>query len=91
MRGNKSKNHKAQHIVSVWCDNDGFCLGQKAVEEKTNEITAIPQFLNTIMIKGTVIAIDAMGIQMAIAEKIRKKGRIMYLRLKKTNPIFTIT
>ena len=38
MCGSKSKTHKAQHIVSAWSDTDGFCLGQKAVEEKTNEI-----------------------------------------------------
>ena len=43
MRSSKSKDQKAHHIVSAWCDMDGFCLGQKKVEEKSNEITAIPQ------------------------------------------------
>ena len=49
MRGsNKSKKQKTNHIVSAWCDIDGFCLGQKKVEEKSNEITAIPKLLDTI-------------------------------------------
>lgn len=62
---------KANHIVSAWSDEDGFCLGQRAVEEKSNEITAIPQLLDTINIKGNVITIDAMGTQTSIAEKIK--------------------
>lgn len=82
MRGSKTKTQKAQHIVSAWCDSDGFCLGQKAVEEKTNEITAIPQLLDTIMIKGTVITIDAMGTQTAIAEKIKERKADYVLAVK---------
>lgn len=61
MRGNKSEKQKANHIVSAWCDMDGFCLGQKKVEEKSNEITAIPQFLDAIQVKNCVITIDTMG------------------------------
>ena len=45
MRGNATATHKANHIVSAWCDTDGFCLGQEAVEEKSNEITAIPPMI----------------------------------------------
>jgi transposase DDE domain len=82
MRGSSSKEHKAQHIVSAWSDTDGICLGQKTVEEKTNEITAIPQLLNTIMIKGTVVTIDAMGTQTAIAEKIKEKRADYVLAVK---------
>ena len=40
MRGNAGKEHKANHIVSAWCDEDGFCLGEEKVNEKSNEITA---------------------------------------------------
>ena len=50
---------------------DGFCPGQKKVEEKSNEITAIPQLLDTIQVKGCVITVDAMGTQTEIAEKIK--------------------
>lgn len=73
MNGNKTKEQKANHIISAWCDTDGFCLGQKKVEEKSNEITAIPQLLDAIRIKGSVITIDAMGTQTEIAKKIRQK------------------
>lgn len=64
---------KPSHIVSAWCKEDGFCLGQKAVEEKSNEITAIPDLLDKLQINGQVITIDAMGTQTAIAEKIKSK------------------
>ena len=61
MRGNRCGERKACHIVSAWSKEDGFCLRQKAVEEKSNEITAIPELLDKIQIKGQIITIDAMG------------------------------
>lgn len=73
MRSSKRGEEKAAHIVSAWSKEDGFCLGQKAVEEKSNEITAIPELLDKIQIKGQIVTIDAMGTQTAIAEKIKKK------------------
>lgn len=82
MRGNKSKEQKANHIVSAWCDMDGFCLGQKKVEEKSNEITAIPQLLDAIQVKGGIITIDAMGTQTEIAEKIKQKRADYTLAVK---------
>lgn len=82
MRGNKSKEQEANHIVSAWCDMDGFCLGQKKVEEKSNEITAIPQLLDTIQVKGCIVTIDAMGTQTEIAEKIKQKRADYTLAVK---------
>ena len=73
MCSNKRGEEKASHIVSAWSKEDGFCLGQKAVKEKSNEITAIPELLEKIQIKGQIITIDAMGTQTAIAGKIRQK------------------
>ena len=64
---------------------DGFCLGQKKVEEKSNEITAIPQLLDTIQVKGSVITIDAMGTQTEIVEKIKQKCADYTLSIKE-NP-----
>ena len=61
---------------------NGFCLGQKKVEEKSNEITAIPHLLDTIQAKGNVITIDAMGTQTEIAEKIRQKRADYTLAVK---------
>lgn len=82
MRGNKVKDDKPQHIVSAWCHSDGFCLGQKVVEEKTNEITAIPQLLDTINVKNCVITIDAIGTQTEIAKKIKDKRADYVLSVK---------
>lgn len=73
MHSNKGRGSKPSHIVSAWSREDGYCLGQKAVEEKSNEITAIPKVLEAIEIKGQVVTIDAMGTQTAIAETIRKR------------------
>lgn len=83
MRSNKRKEGKPSHIVSAWSREDGFCLGQKAVDEKSNEITAIPQVLEKIQIKGHVVTIDAMGTQTAIVEKIKEKRGDYVLALKK--------
>ena len=82
MRGNTQNGQKPSHIVSAWCDEDGFCLGQVAVEEKSNEIKAIPELLNRINVKGQIITIDAMGTQTAIAEKIKAKRADYVLALK---------
>ena len=82
MRGNTQNGRKPSHIVSAWCDEEGFCLGQVAVEEKSNEITAIPELLNRINVKGQVITIDAIGTQTAIAEKIKAKRADYVLALK---------
>jgi len=60
----------ALHIVSAWASEAGFALGQLATEEKSNEITAIPELLDQIDVKGAVVTIDAMGCQKAIAKKI---------------------
>lgn len=87
MRGNAGRGQKPNHIVSAWCDEEGFCLGEKKVEEKTNEITAIPELLNMINIKGTVITIDAMGTQVEIAKKIIEKKADYVLALKDNQEI----
>ncbi len=52
MRSNKRGKQKPGHIVSAWSRENGYCLGQKAVSEKSNEITAIPEVLEAIEIKG---------------------------------------
>jgi predicted transposase YbfD/YdcC len=60
----------ALHSVSVWASDFGLSLGQLACAEKSNEITAIPELLRLVDIKGAIITIDAMGTQKAIAEQI---------------------
>lgn len=63
------------HIVSIWSGEDGFCLGQKAVSEKSNEITAIPELLGKIQIKGQIVTIDAMGMLWSGVSVTGKPGR----------------
>jgi predicted transposase YbfD/YdcC len=60
----------ALHSVSIWASEYGLTLGQVACAEKSNEITAIPELLRLVDIKGAIITIDAMGAQKAIAEEI---------------------
>jgi predicted transposase YbfD/YdcC len=60
----------ALHSVSVWASEFGLSLGQVACEEKSNEITAIPELLRLVDIQGAIITIDAMGTQKAIAAQI---------------------
>ena len=80
-RGNGNRNQKANHIVSA-VDENGFCLGEKRVDEKSNEITAIPELLDALNIKGHIITTDAMGTQREIVKKIRKKQGDYLLALK---------
>lgn len=65
-----SKGKRALHVVSAWASENSLVLGQLATEEKSNEITAIPELLKTLMIKGCIITIDAMGTQKEIAKTI---------------------
>jgi len=66
----KKSNKAALHMVHAWATANGVLLGQVKSKEKSNEITAIPELLETLMIKGCIITIDAMGCQRKIAEKI---------------------
>src|SRR5438270_2933105 len=72
----------AVHSVSVWASEYGLSLGQVACAEKSNEITAIPELLRLVDIKGAIITIDAMGTQTAIAEQIIDGGADFVLALK---------
>ena len=58
------------HLVSAWAVDCGISLGQLATEEKSNEITAIPQLCEQIELKGSIVSIDALGCQTQIAAKI---------------------
>jgi predicted transposase YbfD/YdcC len=58
------------HLVSAWATQASLTLGQVAVDGKSNEITAIPQLLELLDLRGTLVSIDAMGCQKEIAKKI---------------------
>ena len=71
------------HMVSAWCsEHGGLVVGQMQTETNSNEITAIPELLPLLAIKGCLVTIDAMGCQTAIAEQIRAQGGDYLLALK---------
>lgn len=72
----------ALHIVSAWASGTGVALGQVRVDEKSNEITAIPKLLELLEIKGCIVTIDAMGCQKEIARKVIERGGDYVLGLK---------
>jgi predicted transposase YbfD/YdcC len=73
---------KPLHLVSVWATERGVTLGQVATEEKSNEITAIPELLARIELHGAVVTIDAAGCQRKIAEQIINGGGDYVLAVK---------
>jgi len=82
--GCDSKGFKALHLVSAWASQAKLSLGQVAVAEKSNEITAIPKLLEMLDLSGALVTIDAMGCQKGIAEKVVAGGGD-YLLVVKTN------
>jgi hypothetical protein len=62
------------HIVSAWATRNGLVLGQQATDAKSNEITAIPELLEVLLLTGCIVTIDAMGCQKKIAQQIRDQG-----------------
>ena len=74
--------HKAIHMVSAWASRLGVCFGQIKTEEKSNEITAIPELLELLDLKGVIVTVDAMGCQKKIAGKITEKKSDYVFSLK---------
>jgi predicted transposase YbfD/YdcC len=74
---------RALHVVTAWAGELGLALGQQACAEKSNEITAIPELLRKIDVKGGIVTIDAMGTQKAIAEEIIAGKADFVLALKR--------
>ena len=83
LRGAKSNGKKSPvHMVSAWADQNNLVLGQIRVNEKSNEITAIPELLDTLCVAGNIITIDAMGTQTDIADKIIENDANYILAVK---------
>src|SRR4051812_4624726 len=70
------------HLVSAWASEPGLSLGQREVDGKSNEITAIPALLETLSLKNSIVTLDAMGCQKAIADRILERGADYLLVLK---------
>jgi predicted transposase YbfD/YdcC len=78
----RNRGKKAIHMVSAWAAENSLVLGQVKTDEKSNEITAIPELLKLLDINGCIVTIDAMGCQKAIAQQIVDQGGDYLLALK---------
>jgi predicted transposase YbfD/YdcC len=83
LRGSGAGGKKAiVHMVSAWANTNNLVLGQQRVDEKSNEITAIPKLLSALELNGTIVTIDAMGCQKGIAQQIIDKQADYILAVK---------
>ena len=78
----KGDKKSAIHMVSTWAHQNNMVLGQQKINDKSNEITAIPALLQLLGVKGCIITTDAMGCQITIAQTIIAKGADYVLALK---------
>ncbi len=81
-----ARDRPAIHTVSACLSEEGVVLGQKQTADKSNEITAIPELLRTIDLRGTTVTIDAMGCQTEIAKTIVDGGGQYLLAVKENQP-----
>ena len=82
----KARERGPLHLVSAWAARQRLVLGQEATDAKSNEITAIPLLLERLELAGTLVTIDAMGTQTAIADVIVRRGGDYLLALKANRP-----
>lgn len=87
VRGAKEADQESSpiHIVSAWTSQNNLFLGQVKTNEKSNEITAIPELLDLLYVQGSIVTIDAIGTQKDIAKKIYKDKEADYVLALKTN------
>jgi predicted transposase YbfD/YdcC len=86
LRGSRGLDGTCLHLVSAWVGANSLTLGQVAVEDKSNEITAIPKLLKLLELQGALVSIDAMGCQKDIAQAIRDTGADYLLQVKGNQP-----
>jgi predicted transposase YbfD/YdcC len=84
--GNTPKGWRPLHVVSAWATQCHLTLGQVVVDQKSNEITAIPRLLELLDVHGALVTIDAMGCQKEIAKKIVDGGGDYILAVKENQP-----
>ena len=83
LKGTREAGKKAiVHMVSAWANSNSLVLAQRKVDDKSNEITAIPKRLEALQLSGTVVTIDAMGCQRSIARQIVEKKADYILAVK---------
>jgi len=77
-----NKKESPKYVVSAWAENNGLVLGQLKVNEKSNEITAVPELLRVLELAGCIVTVDAMGCQKKIAQEIVEADADYVLALK---------
>lgn len=82
IRGSKCNSHKAYHVVSAFVSENRITLGEVKTDEKSNEITAVPELLDMLELDGSIVTADAMSCQTAISAKIVEKNADYVLGLK---------
>lgn len=90
MRGtaDESTGKRAIHIVNAWCSENKMILGQIKTDDKSNEITAVPELLDMLCIKGCIVTVDAMNTQKDTVKKIVKGNKADYVvALKENHPV----
>lgn len=76
------QDESVQYVVSAWAEGNGLVLGQRKVEEKSNELTAVPELLRVLELAGCIVTLDAMGCQKKIAREIVEADADYVLALK---------
>lgn len=84
--GSKNTDHKAYHVISAFVAENQLTLGELTVEEKSNEITAVPELLDLIDVEGAIVTADAMSCQKKIVEKIIEQKADYTIGLKQNQP-----
>src|SRR3712207_2936676 len=79
--------HAPLHLVSAWASEQGLVPGQRCVADKSNEIKAIPELLDRLALQNSIVTVDAMGCQTAIAKRILARGADYLLTLKANHPL----
>jgi predicted transposase YbfD/YdcC len=87
-RGSKDRfrGQEAIHLVSAWASETGVLLGQRKIDEKSNEITAVPELLKLLFIKGCIVTVDALNCQKDITQTVIERKADYVFALKANHP-----
>lgn len=82
-----NSDRSVKYVVSAWAEDNGLVLGQLKVDDKSNEITALPQLLRALELSGCIVTVDAMGCQKTIAKEIKEADADYVLALKANHQV----
>lgn len=79
----RSRGNQGLYVLSAWVGEERLCIGQRKVDDKSNEITAIPELIDSLDLEGSTVSIDAIGCQLKTAQKIKQANADYLLAVKK--------